>query len=241
MTPGRQPLGSTAPPAYNTPSSAAAAAERPTYTMPAVASSGSVMVIHGDTSGNSTVMSLTVDGIPALIVSARPGLLFWRVPELTPGLHLVTLHPGPGRKPVDLPLYILRLIMSADLLNLMRGQWTLMHVMITGLDRLPESAWQYGQPPAELLDLQGWASRNGGVSPPNPSGPGTVVLVLENKSPETIRMGKKGDRIVLELRQQDFAKGPYVYEDRLQSIKSGGFDIRGAVTAFLSPVASSPM
>jgi hypothetical protein len=54
-------------------------------------------------------------------------------------------------------------------------------------------------------------------------------------------MGKQGDRITLQLHQQDFARGPFVYEDKLQSLRSGGFNITGAVAVFLKEIPGQPV
>ena len=52
--------------------------------MPPVASAGGVQVVHGPTSGNSTVMKVEIDGQAAPILAARPGTFFWRVPASLP-------------------------------------------------------------------------------------------------------------------------------------------------------------
>lgn len=209
--------------------------------MPPVAVQGGVQVIHGDTSGNGNTMKVAVDDMPAKIVAAKPGTVFWQVPPMAaPGPHEVVFTPGPGKTRVALPLYVVNLKMSADNTKLLKGQSTRMHVTITGLEQLPASAWQSDLPPKELVDLRRWEERAGGARAPKASEPGMVVLVLENQSPQTIRMGSHGDRIVLQLHQRDFAKGPYTYEDKLQSLQGGGFGIRGTVTAFLKQATSSP-
>ena len=198
-------------------------------------------MIHGDTSGNSNSMQITLDSMPQKIVAAKPGTVFWHVDEMVmPGVREVVFAPGPGKAPQTFPLYVLGLIMAADQTKLIKGQSTRMHVTITGLERLPASAWQSDVPPPDLVDLKQWMERSGGVRPPAPSEPGSVVLILENQSPDTIRMGSRGNRIVLQLHQRDFAKGPYIYEDKIQSIRSGGFGIQGTVTAFLKQATGIP-
>jgi len=210
--------------------------------MPPVSTAGGVEVIHGDTSGNSTEMSVTVDGQAARIIAAKPGTVFWRVPEAEKaGGHEVTFVPGPGKTPVKLRLIVIRLQMSADQYDLIRGQWTKLHVLLTGLEDLPASAWESGMPPDDLVSLKDWQDRSGGIKPPGPHGSGVVVLILDNKSPETIRMGKHGDRVVLELHQRDFARGAYTYEDKIQSLRRGTFNILGSATVFLKPSAGEAL
>jgi hypothetical protein len=210
-------------------------------TMPPVATSGSVEVIHvaGDhCSGDSTEMSVTVDDTPATIVAAKPGVVFWTVPEATiPGLRRVKFVPYRNATPIELPLYDVSLGMSADSTSMIRGQSTQMHVSITGLENMPASLWRAATPPSDLVDVASIEQRAKGFHPPKPGEPGAVLLLLENRSPAQIKMGKAGDRIVLELHQSDFASGPYTYHDKLQSLSSGGFDISGTVVPYLEDVA----
>ncbi len=137
-----------------------------------------------------------------------------------------------------MPLYVLGLSMRADRTDLLRGQSTRIHVTLSGLESLPAAAWQPALPPADLVDLRRLQQRLPGFTLPTPSDRGMVLLVLENRSPAVIRMGKRGDRIALQVRQRDVAKGPFTYEDKLQSLQSGGFQIRGSVAAFLQPVVA---
>jgi hypothetical protein len=208
--------------------------------MSPVSTAGAVQVIHGDTGGNVNDMKVTVDDRAANIVAAKPGTVFWDVPQdLKPGSHRVVFSPGGRRPRVVLMLFVLELEMSAGQTNLIRGQSTRMHVVVTGLEGLPASVWQQAEaPPHDLMDLKRMEKLAPGVHMPTANEPGTVILILQNQSPETIRMGSRGSVIVLQLHQRDFAKGPYRYDDKIQSIKSGGFGIRGVVTSFLKQVTS---
>jgi hypothetical protein len=206
-------------------------------TMPPIATAGAVEVIHianNQVSGDSSQMSVLVDDTPATIVAAKSGSVFWNVPDtLTPGPHQVRFIPKRDVPPVALPMYVLGLQMSAENTSLIRGQSTTMHVAVTGLENLPSSVWRSALPSSDLVDVAGIELRAKGFRAPKPQEPGAVLLLLENHSPSQIRMGKAGDRIVLELHQRDFATGPYTYQDRLQSLNSGGFDISGTAVAFL--------
>lgn len=140
-------------------------------TMPPVVTAGGVQVIHeanNRMSGDSTTMKVTVDDKPATIVAATPRAVFWGVPEtLAPGPHQVTLTPGPGAAPVVLPMHVLGLQMAAEKTALVRGQSTMMHVTITGLDKLPPSAWQSAPPPSDLVNVEGLIQRAKGFHPRN--------------------------------------------------------------------------
>lgn len=211
--------------------------------MPPVATAGSVEVIHianDQSSGDSTEMSVTVDDTPATIAAAKPGVVFWDVPETTsPGLHHVKFIPYRDATPIELPFYAVNLAMSADSTSMTRGESTQMHVTITGLENMPASLWRSATPPSDLVDVASIERRAKGFHPPKPSETGAVLLLLENHSPAQIKMGKAGDRIVLELHQSDFASGPYTYHDKLQSLSSGGFDISGTVVPYVEDVAGS--
>ena len=211
-------------------------------TMPPIATPGGIQIIqeaHNRTSGNSTAMKVSVDDKPAAIVAASPGKVFYKVPDLPPGSHQVSFTPGPGEVPVKMQMRVLNLQMSAAKTALIRGESTTMTVSITGLEGLPSSAWQSATPPADLVNIESVQQRAKGFHAPKPQEPGTVLLLLENESPAQIRMGKEGGRIVLQLHQKDFAQGPYIYQDRIQSLRSGGFSITGTLVAFLEDVEAS--
>jgi hypothetical protein len=215
----------------------------PLVTMPTVMTAGGVQVMHGQTVGSSDEMKITVDNQPVRIVAAKPGTAFWDVPKsLSPGPHRVNVTPGPGIKPVTMTVYVLGLAMSADQSALFRGQSSEMRVTITGLENLPSSAWASAAlPPSDLVDLAATSKRVADSHPPQAEERGTVVIILENRSPNTVRMGSRGDFIVLHLHRQDFAYGPYTYRDKLQSVQSGGFNIEGTVAAFLKAVEGQPL
>jgi carboxypeptidase family protein len=208
-------------------------------TMPPIATPGGIQIIqeaHNRTSGNSPAMKVSVDDKPATIVAASPGKVFYKVPDLPPGPHQVIFTPGPGEAPVNLQMRVLNLQMSAAKTALVRGESTTMTVTITGLEGLPASAWQSAPPPADLVNVESVQQRAKGFHAPKPQEPGTVLLLLENDTPAQIRMGKEGIRIVLQLHQKDFAQGPYIYQDRIQSLRSGGFSITGTLVPFLKDV-----
>jgi hypothetical protein len=234
-----QPVLQTTVPVQSTTATTTAITHAPAdCTMPPVASPGGVEVIHvanGGSSGDVSQISVTVDDTPATIVAAKPGTVFWNVPDtMAAGLHHVRFVPGRDAPAVMLPVYVMTLQMSAERTSLIRGQSTTMHVTVAGLDKMPASLWKAATPPADLVDVPSLEQRAKGFRPPKQAGPGVVLLVIENHSIAQIHMGKAGDRIVLELGQKDFASGPYSYADKLQSLNSGSFDIGSIATAFLA-------
>ena len=218
------------------------ASTQPMITMLPLVTEGGVQVMHGRLSGNSSELKILVDDQPARVVAAKPGTVLWDMPKtLGPGSHRVVVWPGPGLPPVEFTVHVLGLQMSADATTMLRGQSTTMHIVITGLEDLPESAWASATPPNELVDLTALMHRVPGLRLPQAREPGAVVFVLENRSPTTVRMGKRGDSVILTLHKGDFEHGPYKYEDKLQSLRDGGFDIEGSVAAFLKPIAGRPL
>ena len=201
--------------------------------MSSVTTAGGVEVIHGPPSGDSRDVTVSVDDAPAPVVASTRDSVFWDVPDnLSAGLHRVVFRPSPGAEPVELTFYVLGLAMSADQTKLLTGQATPMHVVVTGLDQLPKSAWESALPPDDLVDLPALTGQVKGFRTPKPGEPGFVLLVIENRSPDVIRMGKS-NLIVLELHQSDFAKGAFTYDDVLQSLHRGNFQIHGTVYAFV--------
>ena len=234
-----------APTERSSPSGApdAGAAPQPEVSMPVTATQGGVHVVHGNPSGNSEAMNVTVDGAPALIVAAKPGVFFFEIPEsIPPGEHIVQLILGPGMPSITMRLYVIGFNMMVDRTNLLRGQSTRFRVAISGLDKLPPSFWEeMGVPPAELVDLKRQEEHIPGFHRPAAADKGTLVLVLVNRSQQTIKMGK-GNVVVLHLHKNDFEHGTYTYEDKIQSIMSGDFSVTGTLTPFLkethAPVVS---
>jgi len=206
--------------------------------MPPIAPEGGVEVVHGTASGNASEMSVNVDGQPADILAARPGVLIWKLsPATTVGSHDVTLVPGPGRRPVKVSLSVYGMKMTVDQSHLLRGQSTRLHVTIFGLENLPASAWESAMPDPELVNIA-HLEQVAGLPVSKLSEP-TIFLVLESDS-KTIRIGKK-NCVVLSLHRQDFAKGPYQHEVKVESRERGPFAIRGHFAAYLKNVAYQPL
>jgi hypothetical protein len=206
--------------------------------MPPIAPEGGVEVVHGTDSGNANEMSVNIDGQPADILAARPGVLIWKLPSTTTaGSHDVTLIPGPGRRPVKVPLSVYSMKMTVDQSHLLRGQSTRLHVAISGLENLPASVWESAMPASELVDVA-HLEKVGGL-PASRVSEATIFLVLESDS-KTIRIGKN-NCVVLSLHRRDFARGPYQHEVKVESRERGPFAIRGHFAAYLKNAAYQPL
>jgi hypothetical protein len=240
-----QPVTTVAVPVEQTPAERSEAPNSPpTFVMPPLAAQGGVTVIHTEnragTSGNSNLMRVAVDGRSATVVAAKPGTVFWQVPAtLEPGMHQVVFYPGPGRPPVTMPLCVVGVRMTVGAKELVRGRWTSLSVVLLGLEDLPSEAWQAELPPADLVDI-GNLTQGTSFRMPKPGDPGVAVLAIDNLTPNVVRMGNSGGRIVLEIHRKDTAGKPYTFQTKLQSLQRGAFSIVGNVHSFLKQVSARP-
>ncbi|PYR57608.1 MAG: hypothetical protein DMF85_13185 [Acidobacteria bacterium] len=219
-------------------SPAVAQARAPRYETPAVAVTGAVQVIRGPLSGDARAISIDVDAEPARMVAATPRAIFWQLPDHTAaGRHVVSLHDGGTT--VTLPIVVLTLTMSADRLELMRGETTSFHATVSGPEALPESAWKSGYA-AELLTLPTVAARAPGFRPPSDRDGGEILLAIENGSRDTVTISpSKNEVVVLALDRGRFATGPYTFDGAIHSKRAGGFAVNSLVVPFVGPVYAS--
>jgi hypothetical protein len=211
------------------------------YDMPPVAKPGAVEVIHGPVSGNANDMQIAVDGEPTKILTATPRAVLWRVPADLPATPQGAAHAvvftrkdpaGGAPKSVTFPLYGVDIKMSEGSSNLIKGQSTPIQLTVSIPQNLPASAWQSGTPPSDLVDLKTLEAGKNGVKPPKPNEEGFIVVLIENQTPEVVRLGKT-DSIVLQLHQKNFTNGSYTFNTTLNTIHAGAYVIRARVVAFL--------
>ncbi|MDQ2980104.1 MAG: hypothetical protein M3R62_12880 [Acidobacteriota bacterium] len=215
-------------------------APAPQYeTPPVCVNNGRPQVIHGPFSGNGSTTNIEVGGRPGLVIAETPREVYYSLPGGTAaGDNTVVLHES--GKGTSFHVCVVNLGMSADRLNLLRGESTNFTTTVSGLDGLPSSAWLGGMP-SDLVDLE-WIRR---VAPdfkiPGAGQPGVLLLTIENRSPDTITLGKaKGEVIVLTIDRGAVKNGAYEFRGTIHSKKSGGFTIRGTVVPFLAPVEGTP-
>ena len=195
---------------------------------------GTTQAISGPFTGSTFPTRISVGGKPAEILAESPGAVYFRVPsELPPGASDVVCEEGTTT--ATLPVSVLQLDMNADRLHLEKGETTAFHVVISGPDRLPESAWSGAAPPSDLLNLEELRR----LAPhANLPAPGKVLVIIQNASPDVVSMqGARGEVVVLELDRSAFAAGPYRYNGMLRSKRAGGFVVNATVVSFLAPVA----
>jgi hypothetical protein len=171
------------------------------YSTPPVTQPGAVHLFHGPLSGDSTQTQLKVNGTEAKILAESPRELFCLVPP--------ALQPGPvewtlldsGRR-TRLKSWALALQMSADKLNVQRGESTAFHVYIKGVETIPKEAWFGSGDVPELIDAALMAKFLPGFQPPSPMQPGVLVLTLENLSTGTVAMSD-GNKLALTFHYGD--------------------------------------
>jgi len=210
------------------------------YEMPPMTKPGAVEVIHGATSGNMNDMQIAVDGEPAKILTATPRGVFWRVPaDLTAGAessaHTVVFTrkdpAGGAPKSVTFPLYGAQIGMTEGSSTLHTGQSTPVQITVSIPRNLPASAWQPGTPPSDLVDLKPLEAGKNGLKPPKPNEEASIVVLIEDETPEVALLGKK-QSIVLQLHQKDFTDGTHTYNTTLDTKGPGAYLVRASVFGF---------
>ncbi|HEY6066648.1 MAG TPA: hypothetical protein VIY96_10845, partial [Thermoanaerobaculia bacterium] len=208
------------------------------FQTPPVCQAGNVHPIDGPANGASGDTSVALNGEKLRVVAETPRAIYCLVPDgaKAGAARLELTEKGIHR---SFPVVTLRLEMSADKLDLIRGESTRFSAVIAGLEALPESAWRGGAP----LDAGALARARARVPDlriPTADQPGTLLLVIENRSPDVISIdGERGGAIARTYARGDQVGGRYRFDGTIHSKRSGGFNVHGEVFAFLAPVRSS--
>ncbi len=215
---------------------ATAAAEPPTSsfsTLPVCQRDG-VQVVRGPFDGDGTDTAISVSGRAAHVVAESPCAAYYRMPPGVPaGINRVEVENG-GRV-ARMAVVVLTLAMNADRLELKKGESTNFQVVVDGGQYIPDVIWERGGGLPPATSLEGVRKLAPDFRPPAAGGPGSMLLVLENASPETVTMDKaKGNVIELKLDRSSFKLGPYRYAGVLHSTRTGRFTVNGVLTAFFS-------
>jgi hypothetical protein len=124
--------------------------------------------------------------------------------------------------------------MYADLLLLKRGESTLFHVVVHGLEGLPGTAW-IGADRFDLVDLGRLKSSAPNLHLPAAGEDGALLLTLRNGSPGTIKVPRwGGESTVIMLHKADFPAGQYDYTGTIVSEVSGTFTVSGVLTPLMA-------
>ncbi|HEY3349787.1 MAG TPA: hypothetical protein VGM13_08445 [Thermoanaerobaculia bacterium] len=232
------PVLAAVPPA--TPASPQTAAGPPRFTAPPTCGAGETLKIAGTFDGDAGNTRVSVGGQPARVVTESPRDCVTQAPAgLSTGP--VEILVTEGGRTTRLRSAAIRLRMSADQRDLLRGQSTKFHVVVEGLNGIPDSAWN-GGPDPQFLDLAALERAAPGTRIPGRNEPGHVLLTIENASRDTVTFAKgAGDVIRLVIRRSDVsAQGTYAYHGVIQSLQDGRFNIKGAVFALVAPAAGEP-
>lgn len=92
---------------------------------------------------------------------------------------------------MDFPLCVLHLTMSADQLDLLRGQSTRFRAIVSGPERLPPSAWERASVPAELVDLKAFERVAPEVRVPSATEKGSCCLLSKISRATPLRWAEK--------------------------------------------------
>ena len=127
--------------------------------------------------------------------------------------------------------------MSADRLNLKKGESTAFHVLIKGVETIPQEAWFGSGDVPEFIDPAVIRKFLPDFRPPNASQPGVLVLTLENMSTGTVAMSG-GDRLALTF---GYGQSKYEHHGTITAKRAGGFDIDGILIPFLHDQPETPI
>src|SRR5437763_1864207 len=151
------------------------------FTTSPISQFGSLAVIHGPFGGDGRQTFIDINGHSASVIAESQRSLFYLLPEVvTPGAAQIDLKDGNHHS--RLKTWVLGLQMSADRLQLKRGESTAFHVVITGAETIPPEAWSGAGAIAELMDVDTIRKFEPNFQPPVPSSPGFLLLTVENVS-----------------------------------------------------------
>lgn len=209
------------------------------YETPPVHVAGNLQVIRGPLDGRSADTEIVVDDVPAQVIAETPRAVYWRLPPDTePGLHRVTLVEDAVT--TSFLIAVLKLVMGADRLELLKGESTPFRAVISGLEDLPDSVWRGGTP-SDLVDVGGLRRLAPDVRFPSQENPGVILLRIENASRDSVSMAPaKKEAAVVVLGAGDFIEGRYTFTGTITSKRGGPFSINGLVVPLLAPIRGEP-
>jgi hypothetical protein len=207
--------------------------QRGVYQTSRIFQRGSTVEITGPFNGNASNTRVEIGGREASIVAANPRERHVNIPTTcAPGESDVTMQDG--LRTVRFRVTVLTLQMSADKLQLARGESTRYHVVISGFDALPDSAWQESSAsPVAISEIRQGAP---GFHLPKPGGRGALVLLLRNQSPQAITLDRAtGGVLAISISPSDIHDGKFTMDGTLHATTAGGFVVSGKLVPLLAP------
>ncbi|MGD0731932.1 MAG: hypothetical protein ABR956_11765 [Terracidiphilus sp.] len=186
--------------------------------------------LRGQFGGDPFAIGLRYSCKPIVPLASTGREVYFMPPAgLTPGLNNYQID-SPGISETILPVFYMTLSMSADQLHLHKGQSTMYHVTLDGVNGLSGSAWSSPFFPGDLVSP---SELPAGQSPASIR-TGLITLTVTNQSTGTITMTDQ----FRELDAQSFApSGSYKIDGPLTAVRDGNFSITGVARAYLTPVA----
>jgi hypothetical protein len=202
------------------------------YWMSPVLSQGRLGALRGSFAGDPYDTHFTIGGFPVSPLAGTPDVIYYMPPDgLTAGLNNVVIDT-PGLPQTTLPIFYLTLAMSADSTNLLKGQSTMYHLTLSGVNGLPGSAWSSSFDPTDLISPSEYHGSAASAPAAGSTRAGYVSLSITNQSAGVISM----QNVYRELDAQSFApSGSFHFDGSVGAIANGGFSILGVARAFLQP------
>ena len=206
--------------------SAAITAPPQGFTTSPIAMGGLMQTIRGPFQGDASNASVLLNNLAAPIIAESQSSLFYLAPENTPAGSADVLVKDKDRK-THFTVAVLSLQMSADKLNLLKGESTAFHVLVKGAESLPPESWWGGEAQGGDVDTLHKLLPN--FHPPTGLDRGYLVLIIENLSSNVVMSG--GQKIALTFTYPQ--SGKYGYDGTLTATKAGGFVVNGTLIPFL--------
>jgi|CZKF01.1.fsa_nt_gi exonuclease VII small subunit len=201
---------------------------QPYFTNP-VLMQGKLGVIGGSFSLDPYDTHIHIDKFSITPLAATPNSWYFMPPSgLTAGQHDYLID-GPLFSETIFPFFYMTLTMSADQLNLHKGQHTTYHLILDGLNGLPGGAWGGSSDPTDLI---GSSELSAAQKAAGPSRKGYITLTVTNESPGVISMQNQFKTLDASF----FApSGSFKLDGGVGAIRDGGFSISGVARAYLQP------
>ena len=201
---------------------------QPFWTNP-VMPQGKLNVIGGSYPVDPYDTFIHIDKIPITPLAATPYSWYFMPPTgLTAGLHNYIID-SPLFPETIFPVFSMTLYMSADNLNLLKGQSTTYHVVLSGLNGLPGGAWGGSSDPTDLVGSSELSAAQKAVGK---SRTGFITLSITNESPGVITMQ---DQFLTFNAASFVPSGSHQTDGGVTALVKGSFSILGVARAYLDP------